>query len=65
MGKQRNVYRLLVGIKGKRPLESRRMDKIKMEPGKVGWGDVDWIDLAQDRNRWRAFANAVKYLRVP
>jgi hypothetical protein len=33
--------------------------------GEVGWGDVDWIDLAQDRNRWKALVNSVLNLRVP
>jgi hypothetical protein len=36
-----------------------------MDLGEVGWGDVDWIGLAQDRNRWRALVNAVTKLRVP
>jgi hypothetical protein len=36
-----------------------------MDLGEVGWGDVDWIDLAQDRNRWRAVVNSVLNLRVP
>jgi hypothetical protein len=36
-----------------------------MDLGEVGWGDVDWIGLAQDRNRWRAVVNSVLNLRVP
>jgi hypothetical protein len=36
-----------------------------MDLGEVGWGDVDWIDLAQDRDRWRALVNAVMNLRFP
>jgi hypothetical protein len=36
-----------------------------MDLGEIGWGDVDWIDLAQDRNRWRALVNAVMNLLVP
>jgi hypothetical protein len=36
-----------------------------MDPGEVGWGDVDWISLAQDKNRWRAVVNSVLYLRFP
>jgi hypothetical protein len=67
--KKRNAYRLLVGKpEGKRPLgRARRMwvDNIRMDLGEVGRGDVDWIDLAQDRNRWRAFVNSVLNLRVP
>jgi hypothetical protein len=57
------AYRLLVGKpEGKRPLgRSRRrwMDTIRMDLGEVGWGDVDWIGLAKDRNRWRALVNSV------
>jgi hypothetical protein len=63
------AYRLLVGKpEEKRPLGRPRrkwMDTIRMDLGEVGWGDVDWIGLAQDRNRWRAFVNSVLSLRVP
>jgi hypothetical protein len=38
---------------------------IRMDLGEVGWGDVDWIDLAQDRKRWRVFVNSVLNLRLP
>jgi hypothetical protein len=69
MGEKRNAYRLLVGKpEGKRPLGKPRcwwVDSIRMALGEVGWGDVDWIGLAQDRNRWRALVNSVLYLRVP
>jgi hypothetical protein len=69
MGEKRNAYRLLVGKpEGKRPLgrpRRRWVDNIRMDLGKVGWGDVDWIGLAKDRNRWRAFVNSVLNLRVP
>jgi hypothetical protein len=59
MGEKRNTYRLLVGKpEGKRPLgrpRCRWVDNIiRMDLGEVGWGDVDWIGLVQDRNRWRA-----------
>jgi hypothetical protein len=41
------------------------MDNIRVDLGEVGWGDVDWISLAQDRNRWRAVVNSVLNLWVP
>jgi hypothetical protein len=57
MEESRHEYRLLVGkLEGKRPLERPRcrwVDNIRMDLGVVGWGDVDWIGLAKDRNRWR------------
>jgi hypothetical protein len=69
MGEKRNAYRLLVGKpEGKRPpgrSRSRWVDNIRMDLGEVGWRDVDWIGLAQDRNRWRAVVNSVLNLRVP
>jgi hypothetical protein len=43
----------------------RWVDNIKMDLGEVGWDGGDWIDLAQDRDRWRAYVNAVMNLRVP
>jgi hypothetical protein len=68
-GEKRNAYRLLVGKpEGKRPLgrpRRRWVDHIRMDFGEVGWGDVDWIGQAQDRNRWRALVNSVLNLRVP
>jgi hypothetical protein len=69
LGEKRNACRLLVGNpEGKRPLgrpRRRWVDNIRMDLGEVGWGDVDWIDLTQDRNRWRALVNWVLNLRVP
>jgi hypothetical protein len=69
MGAKSNAYRLLVGKpEEKRPLERPRrrwVDNIRADLGEVGWGDVDWIGLAQDRNRWRALVNSVLSLRVP
>jgi hypothetical protein len=69
MGEKRNVHRLLVGKpEGKRPLGRPRrkwVDNIGLDLGEVGWGDVDWIGLAQDRNRWRALVNLVLNLPVP
>jgi hypothetical protein len=69
MGEKRNAYRLLVGKpEGKRPLgipRPRWLDNIRMDLVEVGWGDVDWIGLAQGRDRWRALVNSVLNLRVP
>jgi hypothetical protein len=69
IGEKRNAYRLLVGNpEGNKPLgrpRRRWVDNIKMDVGVVGWGDVDWISLAKDRNRWRAVVNSVLNLRVP
>jgi hypothetical protein len=66
---KRNTYRLLVGkSEGKRrPGRPRRrwVDNIKMDILELGWGDVDWIGLAQDRDRSRALVNAVINLRIP
>jgi hypothetical protein len=53
---------------GKRPLgrpRRRWVDNIRMDHEEVGWGDVYWIDLAKDRNRWRALVNSELNLRVP
>jgi hypothetical protein len=61
--------RLLVGKpERKRPLgrpRRRWVDNIKMDLGEVGWGDVVWIGLAQDSDRWKAFVNAVMNFQVP
>ena len=69
MGERRGVYRFLVGkSEGKRPLGRPRLrweDNNKMDLQDVGCEVMDWIDLAQDRDRWRAFVNAVMKLRVP
>jgi hypothetical protein len=66
---KRNAYRLLVvKPEGKRPLgrpRRRCVDNIRMDLGEVRWSDVDWIGLAQDRNRWRVLVNSVLNLRVP
>jgi hypothetical protein len=66
---KRNAYRLLMGKpEEKRPLgrpRCRWVDNIRMGLGEVGWGVVDWIGLAKDRNRWRAVVNSVLNLRVP
>jgi hypothetical protein len=68
MGEGRNVYRVLVGKpEGKRPLGRPRRrweDGIRMDLEEIGWGRVEWIHLAQDRDRWLALVNAVMNLRV-
>jgi hypothetical protein len=68
MGEERKVFRVLVGKPaGKRPLERprhRRKDGIRMDLREIGWGSVEWIQLAQDRDRWRAVVNTVVNLRV-
>ena len=69
MEDSRGVYRVLVGKpEGKRPLgiPGRRWeDNIKMDLQEVGRVSMDWIDLAQDRDRWRTLVNAEMNLRVP
>jgi hypothetical protein len=68
MGEERNVYKVLMGKpEGKRPLgrpRCRREDGIRMNLREIGWGNVDWIQLVQDRDRWWAFVNTVMNLRV-
>jgi hypothetical protein len=68
MGEGRNVYRVFMGKpEGKRPLERPRHrweDGIRMDLREIGWRSVDWIQLAQDRNRWRTLVNTVMNLRV-
>jgi hypothetical protein len=59
---------LVENPEGKRPLgrpRRRWVDNIKMYLREIGWGGMDWIDLAQDRDQWRAVVNAVINLRVP
>ena len=69
MGEERGVYRVLVGKpEGKRQLgrpRRRWVDNIRMDLQKVGCGYMDWIERAQDRDRWRTLVSAVMNLRVP
>jgi hypothetical protein len=64
-----NVYRISVRkSEGKRPLGRQRrrgVDNIKMNLREIGWGGMNWINLAQDRNQWRALVNTIMNLRVP
>jgi hypothetical protein len=66
MGERRVVYRFVVGKpEGKLPFGLIWEDNIKMYLREVGFGGMDWIDLAQDRDRWRTLVNAAMNLRVP
>jgi hypothetical protein len=69
MGEKGNAYRLLAGKPvGKGPLRRPRRKwvvNIKMDLLEIGWGGVDWIGLALDRDKWRALVNSVVNLRVP
>jgi hypothetical protein len=68
MNAKSNAYRMLVGKpEGKRPLvrRSRWVDNIKMDAREMGWCGMDWIDLAEDRDHWRALVNMVMNLWVP
>jgi hypothetical protein len=69
MGEKRNAYRLLVGKpEGKGLLGGPRyrwVNNIGMDLGQIGGSGVDWIGLAQDRDRWRALANVVMNFQVP
>jgi len=69
MGEERGVYRVLVGKpEGRRPLGRTRrrwVDNIRMDLQEVGYGNMDWIGLVQDRDRWWTLVSAVMNLRVP
>jgi hypothetical protein len=68
MGEKRNVYMILVGKpEGKGPVgrpRRRWVDNIKLDLRKIGWDGVNWIDMDQDRDQWRALVNMVLNLRV-
>jgi hypothetical protein len=68
-GAKRNACSILVGKpEGKRPVERQRrssVDNIKMDLRERGWDGMDWTDLAQDRDQWKALVNTVMNLRVP
>jgi hypothetical protein len=68
-GEKGNAYRILVGKpEGKRPLgrpRRRWVNNIKMDLREIGWGGMDWIELAEDRDQWRDLVNMVMNLRVP
>jgi hypothetical protein len=68
-GAKRNACRIFVGKpEGNRPLGRPRRrweDNIKTDVREIGWGGINWIDLVQDRDQWRALVNTVMNLRVP
>jgi hypothetical protein len=67
-GGKRNAYRILVGMaEGKSPLGRQRrryVENIKMDPRGIGWDGVNWIDLVEDRDQWRALVNVIMNLWV-
>jgi hypothetical protein len=69
MWEKMNACRILVGnIEGKRPLGRTRrrwVDNMKLDLREIGWNGMDCIDLAQDRDQWRALVNTVMNLRIP
>jgi hypothetical protein len=69
MGENRNPYRILVQKpEGKRQLgrpRCRWLDNIKIDLREIGWGSMDWIDMAQDRDQWRDLVNMIMNLWVP
>jgi hypothetical protein len=68
-GKKRNIHRILVGMpEGNKPLgrpRRRWVDNIKIDFREIGCYSVDWIDMAQDRDQWRALVNAVINFQFP
>jgi hypothetical protein len=68
-GEKRTAYNILLGKpEGKRPIgrpRRRWVDNIKIDLGDIEWDAMDWIDLAQDRDKWRALVNTLMNIRVP
>jgi hypothetical protein len=69
MGEKKNAYRILVGkLEGRSPLgrpRHRWEDNVRMDLRDIRWGGMDWIDLAYDRDQWKAFVNTVMSFWVP
>jgi hypothetical protein len=67
--REKNAYRILPWkTEGKRPLgrpKRRWVDNTKIDLREIGWDGMDWIDLTQDRDQWRALVNMVMNLRIP
>jgi hypothetical protein len=65
IGEKMNAYRILVGKGPPGRIRRWRVDNIKMDLNEIGRGGIDWIDLAQHRNQWKALLNMAINLRVP
>jgi hypothetical protein len=69
MSEKMNAYRILMGNpEGKRPLGGPRyrwVDNVRIDLGEIRWDDVDWIDVAEDRDQWRSLVNTILNFRVP
>jgi hypothetical protein len=65
-GEKRTAYKILVGKpEEKRPLRRPRVDNIRMDLEEIGWDGVNWIDVAQNRDKWRTLVNTAMNLRGP
>jgi hypothetical protein len=62
---EENAYRILVGKATSRKTRRRWEDNIMMDLREIGWSDMDWIDLAEDRDQWRALVNMIMNLGIP
>jgi hypothetical protein len=65
MGETRNAYKILMRKPELGTPRRKWEDNIKMDLGEIGWGGMDWIDVAQDKDQWKALVNTVMNLRVP